>query len=148
MWHSVKNYLDAYNELCTKLARNPSDTAAQIMLGKLDTETVQLFQSIMKRAREFAEKQLKRGMMRNVGNWSLAVGALLDGTVFPTHGQPISWEDASDPKVGLTVDYLPPSDPLWQLAWQLYCLQVFAVKDRQKLFESEVASLCIDSRVV
>jgi hypothetical protein len=44
--------------------------------------------------------------------------------------------------------YLPPSDPLWQLGWQLYCLQVFAVKDRQKLFESDVASLCIDSRVV
>jgi hypothetical protein len=75
------------------------------------------------------------------------VGALLDNSVFTTHGQPISGEDATDPKVGLTVDYVPPSDAFWQLAWQLYCLQVLAVKDRQKLF-ADVVSLCIDCRVV
>jgi hypothetical protein len=148
MWHSVQNYLDAYKDLCQRLARNPDDVAAQTMLNKLDPETVQLFQSIMTRARQFAEKQLKQGMMRNVGNWSLTASALLDSTVFPTHGQPISWEEANDNRVGLAVDYKAPGDPMWQLIWQLYSLQVLAVRDHQKLFESDVASLCIDSRVI
>ncbi|WAX58523.1 hypothetical protein M6B22_07095 [Jatrophihabitans cynanchi] len=148
MRHSVKNYLDAYNQHQDALKKNPNDLAAQMMLNKLDPETVQLFTSIMKRAREFAEKQLHRGMMKEVGNWSQAVSALLDNSQFPTHGQPISWEDASDPKIGLTVDYLDPNDELWQKLWHLYCLQALAVRDKQKLFESEIASICIDSRAV
>lgn len=148
MRHSVKNYLDAYKEHQVALRTNPSDVTAQIMLSKLDPETVQLFTSIMERARGFAEKQLQRGMMQEVGNWSQAVSALLNNTQFQTHGQPISWEDASDPKIGLTVDYLDPNDELWLTLWQLYCLQVLSVKDNQKLFESEIASICIDSRAI
>jgi hypothetical protein len=148
MRHSVKNYLDAYDKHREALKKDPNDLTAQMMLSKLDPETVQLFTSIMSRAREFAEKQLHRGMMKEVGNWSQAVSALLDNSQFRTHGQPISWEDASDPKIGLTVDYLAPNDDLWLKLWQLYCLQVLAVKDGQKLFESDFASICIDSRVV
>lgn len=109
MRHSVKNYLDAYDKHQEALKKEPNDLTAQIMLSKLDPETVQLFTSIMSRAREFAEKQLHRGMMKEVGNWSQAVSALLDSLQFRTHGQPISWEDASDSKIGLTVDYLAPA---------------------------------------
>jgi hypothetical protein len=148
MRHSVKNYLDAYSEHREALKKNPSDLTAQVMLNKLDPETVQLFTSIMNRARELAEKQLHRGMMKEAGNWSQAVSALLDNSQFQTHGQPISWEDASDPRIGLTVDYLDPNDDLWLKLWQLYCLQALSVKDKQKLFESEIASICIDSRAV
>jgi hypothetical protein len=148
MRHSVKNYLDAYEDQRTALQKNPNDIAAQVMLSKLDPETVQLFTSIMTRAREFAENQLKRGMMQKGGNWSQAVSALLNTTRFQTHGQPISWEDALDPAIGLTVDYLDPNDELWLKLWQLYCLQMLSVKDHQKLFESEVASVCIDSRAI
>jgi hypothetical protein len=146
--HSVKNYLDAYNRYQKALERDPSDVTALTMLSKLDPETVQLFEGVMKRAREFAEGQLKQGMMSNGGNWTQAVSALLDATQFQTHGQPISWQDAADPKIGLTVEYMEPNDPLWQKFWSLYCLQVLAVRDQQKLFESEIASLCIDSRAL
>ena len=148
MMHSVKNYLDAYEDYQEALRVKPDDIVARLMLSKLDPETVRLFMSIMARARTFAENQLKRGMMQQGGNWSQAVSALLNTTRFLTHGQPISWEDASDPAIGLTVDYLAPDDALWLNIWQLYCLQVLAVKDGQKLFESEVASLCIDSRTM
>lgn len=148
MLHSVKNYLDAYKMHQEALKKDPSDLTALTMLSKLDPETVQLFDGIMKRAREFAEGQLKQGMMRDGGNWTQSVSALLDATQFQTHGQPIFWQDAADPKIGLTVDYLPPNDPLWQRYWSLYCLQILAVGDKQKLFESEIASLCIDSRAL
>lgn len=144
--HSVKNYLDAYDEYKEQLDKNPNNATARIMMSKLDPDTVQLFKSVMDRARSFAESQLKRGMMLKSGNWSQAVSALLNTTRFQTHGQPISWEDASDPAIGLTVDYLAPDDETWMRLWQLYCLQILAVKDKQKLFESSVASVCIDSR--
>jgi hypothetical protein len=148
MWHSVKSYLDAYDEHSKTLKQDPTNITAQLMLSKLEPETVKHFRAIMTRARDFGEKQLRRGMMKeNRGNWSQAVSALLDGKQFSTHGQPISWKDASDAKIGLTVDYLPPGDPLWELYWQLYTLQLLAVGDSQKLFESDFASLCIDSRV-
>ncbi|HEX5493989.1 MAG TPA: hypothetical protein VFX70_05360 [Mycobacteriales bacterium] len=146
--HSVKNYIDAYKANKQALVDNPNDVAAQLMMSKLDPETVQLFESIMTRAREFAENQLKRGMMSGGGNWSQAVNVLLNTTRFQTHGQPISWEDASDPAIGLTVDYLDPNDGLWLQIWQLYCLQMLSVKDNEKLFESEIASLCIESSTI
>ena len=38
--HSVKNYLDAYSEHREALKKNPSDLTAQMMLNKLDPETV------------------------------------------------------------------------------------------------------------
>lgn len=144
--HSVKHYLDAYEEYKTTLAQNPNDIAAQVMLNKLSPETVRLFKAVMSRARQFAEDQLKRGMMSQRGNWSQAVSTLLENKKFQTHGQPISWEDALDPTIGLTVEYLPPGDELWLQYWQLYCLQALSVQDKQKLFESSVASICMDSR--
>jgi hypothetical protein len=146
MRHSVKNYLDAYSEHQKALADNPDDVTARMMLSKLDPETVHLFKGIMARATKCAEKQLRQGMMKESGNWTLAVSALLYAPQFQTHGQPISWEDAADPSIGLTVDYHAPDDELWLKYWQLYCLQALAVGDTQKLFESEIVSICIDSR--
>jgi hypothetical protein len=74
--------------------------------------------------------------------------ALLDGAQFRTHGSPILWEDAADAKIGLTIDYLRPNDELWLRIWSLYCLQGLAVGDTQKLFESDIASLCVKSRAL
>lgn len=44
----------------------------------------------------------------------------------------------------LEVEYLDPRREPWLSYWRLYCLQRLAVKDRQKLFESDYASLLID----
>ena len=148
MMHSVKNYLDAHDQYEAALKQNPKDVTAGLMMSKLDPETVRLFRSIMSRARELAENLLKRGMMHSGGNWTQTVSMLLDTTRFQTHSQPITWEDASSPTIGLTVDYLGPNNELWLKLWQLYCLQSLAIKDTQKLFESEIASICTDSRSV
>lgn len=143
--HSVQSYLDAYDEHTATLKREPGNVAAQIMLGKLDPATVKLFQGVKSRARQFAEDQLKRGMFRHGGNWSLAANELLDTKRWQSHAQMISWEDAQDPRIGLTVEYLDPNSDDWRDHWQLYCLQRLAVGDRQKLFESDYASLVLDA---
>jgi ATP-dependent protease ClpP protease subunit len=141
--HSVKSYLDAFDEHTAKLEDDPGNVAAQIMLNKMDPATVNLFRAVYDRSRQFAEEQLKRGMFRNGGNWSRATSELLNNQQWLSHGQPISWQDASA-RIGLTVDYYEPSNEEWQAYWQLYCLQRLAVRDGQKLYESDYVSLCVD----
>ncbi len=143
--HSVQSYLDAYDEHTATLKKEPGNVAAQIMLGKLDPATVKLFQAVQARARQFAEVQLKRGMFRNGGNWSQTASELLDTKRWQSHAQMISWEDAKDPRIGLNVEYLDPKSDEWQGYWQLYCLQRLAVRDHQKLYESDYTSLLIDA---
>lgn len=144
--HSVQSYLDAFEEHKATLKADPANTAAQILLGKLDPATIKLFQAVRERVRKFAEDQLKHGMFRTTGgNSTLAASTLLDKNRWPSHAQMISWEDAQDPDIGLNVEYLDPNSEEWQRYWQLYCLQRLAVGDRQKLFESDYASLQIDA---
>lgn len=143
--HAVQSYLDAYDEYTAKLKTEPGNVAAQIMLGKLDPATVKMCQTVKVRALKFAESQLQQGMFRQGGNWSKAAAELLDTKRWQSHAQMISYEDARDPRIGLTVEYLDPKSDDWQEYWLLYCLHRLAVKDRQKLYESDYASLIIDA---
>ena len=144
-WHSVQNYLDAYEEHYKKIIDQTDNVAAQIMLGKIDPDTVRLCQAVMGRARQTAESLLRHGMFRKgSGNVTLTVTELLDTKRWLSHSQMISWEDAQDPKIGLRVEHLKQDDDLWQEYWRLYCLQRIAIEDRLKLYESDCASLVID----
>ena len=44
---------------------------------------------------------------------------------------------------GRDLEYLPQTDPLWHEYWDLYCLLRLAVKDNEKIFESNYASLIL-----
>ena len=144
-WHSVQNYLDVYKEHYDKITEHPENVAAQIMLGKIDPDTVKLCRAVMARARQSAESLLRQGMFRNGGNFTQTVGELLDTERWLSHSQMISWEDAKDPRIGLMVEYLKQDDDLWQDYWRLYCLQRLVIEDRMKLYESANASLVIES---
>lgn len=141
--HSVLSYLDAYNTHTDTLRRNPNDVPAQIMLSKLDPTTVKLFEAARQRAQSQAEELLHRWMFQTEkGNFTKIAADLMDPKRWLSHGQMIGWQDAQD--LGLLVDYLPPEHEEWRQYWLLYCLQRLAVRDRQKLFESDYASLLID----
>ena len=142
-WQSVQNYLDAYSAHAKTLKAERDSIAAQIMLGKLDPATLKLCEAAVDRARQAAETLLKRGMFRDGGNWSLTVNELLDTSRWLSHGQMISWEDARDPQIGLVVEYCPYHSEEWQDYWRLHCLQRLAVRDRQKLYESDYVSLVV-----
>jgi hypothetical protein len=142
--HSVQSYLDAYMTHSEALKKDPENVAAQLMLSKLDPATVKLFESVRDRARKIAEDQLKRGMFRTTsGNFTQIASDLIDTKRWLSHGQMIAWQDAK--QLGLTVEYLDPRSEDWQRFWQLYCLQRLAVNDRQKLFESDYASLTMEA---
>lgn len=109
-WHSVMNYLQAYDTLCEKLRSEPKDVPAQIMLSKLDPTTVVLFQAISKRARALAEKHLNRWMFQTKkATYTKIAGDLMDTNRWPAHGQVIGWEDAKE--MELEIEYLVPESP-------------------------------------
>ena len=142
-WQSVQHYLDAYDAHAKTLKNHRDDIAARIMLDKLNPATLRLCEVATERARQAAESLLKQGMFRDGGNWSKTASELLETTRWLSHGQMISWEDAQHPQIGLAVEYLEYHSEAWQDYWRLYCLQRLAVGDRQKIYESDYASLVI-----
>lgn len=142
-WLSVLNYLEAYNTQSAKLRQLPNDVPAQIMLSKLDPATVVQFEAICRRARTLAEEHLRRWMFQNkTANYTKIAGDLMDNGRWPSHGQMISWQDAK--QMELEVEYLTAESEEWRAYWSLYCLQRLAVKDHQKLFEADYASLVME----
>jgi ATP-dependent protease ClpP protease subunit len=142
--HSIQSYLDAYEAHAETLRKNPDDVVAHIMLSKLDPARLKLFEAARGRALKFAEEQLNLGMFRppRTGNFTEIARKLMDTKQWLSHGQMISWQAAST--MGLLVEYLDQKDPKWQAYWQLYCAQRLAIKDRQKIFESDCTSLVIE----
>lgn len=142
--HSVQTYLDAYEQYAASLHKDPNDAVAKMMLSKLDPATLKLFEAVRDRARTLAEQLLNRGMFRTkAGNFTEIAGRLIDTKKWLAHGQMISYQDAKS--MGLNIEYLAFSSEEWQAYWSVYCLQRLAVKDGEKLFESEYASLQTDS---
>lgn len=137
--HSVLSYIDAYTIHAEALTENPDDPVARLMLNKLDPTTLQTYSAIRERARNFAENQLKR----KGRNFSAITSALLDTKRWPSHGQMITWQDATY-ELHLDVTYLPPRSTQWQAYWRLYCLLRLAASDKQNIFESAYASLILD----
>ena len=90
-----------------------------------------------------AENQLNQWMFqKKKANYTAIAANLLDAKRWLTHGQMIGWQDAT--QMELEVEYLDPRCELWLSFWELYCLQRLAIKDNQKLFESNYASLSFD----
>jgi hypothetical protein len=137
---SVQAYIDAYETHSQALRQNPNDLPSRLMLEKLDPAVLKLMQAAHARSREFAEGQLKSGMFRfEGGNYTSTANELINTKKWLTHGQMIGWQDAK--VIGLHVEYVEPTSDTWQDYWRLYCLQRLAIKDHEKLFESDYVHL-------
>lgn len=139
-WISVQHYLDAYNAYADRLSAEPSDPVAALMLDKFDPVVRESHLGVNNRARQLAEKLLRRGMFSTgAGNITKVASKLLDTRQWHTHSHVISWRDAKD--IGLRVAYLDPHDGLWQQYWYLFCHQRLELDEGQKLFESDYVYL-------
>jgi hypothetical protein len=117
-----------------------------VMLNKLDPATVKLFESVRRRAQQMAEDQLQQGMFRTMGsgNFTKIAKELIDTNRWLSHGQMIDAQAAQKP-LELNVEYVSPRSEEWRDFWRLYCLQRLAAQDREKLFESDYASLKMEA---
>ena len=140
MWHSVRNYLDAYDEHAAELRKNPNDPVAAMMLQKLDPGRRKLLWAVKERTTRFAEYLLATGMAPTTFT-KVAAELIGDTKRWQTHSQMIGWQVAKE--IGLEVQNLDPTNDEWRLFWRLYCLQRLSLgEERGKLFESEHVSLC------
>lgn len=141
--HSVMSYLEAYRAHSEALRRNPGDIVAQVMLSKLEPATVNLFDAARNRAQKLAEKHLNQWMFHNKkATYTKIASDLMDTSKWLTHGQMIGYQAAQE--LDLEVTFLERESEEWRAYWRLYCLQRLAIKDNQKLFESDYASLTMD----
>lgn len=139
---SVQAYLDAYADLSSRLKLDPNDVVARLLFDRLEPDRIVHYQAVKDRARQFAESQLQRGMRKETGNYTAIAAKLIDTKTWPSHGQVINAEQAE--RLGLSVTRMNAGDAFWDACWRLYCLQRLAVKDGQKLFESENAFLVLE----
>lgn len=145
--YAVTSYIDAFKEHSDTLKADPTNIPAQLMINKIDPMRLKQFIAFSERVRKIAEDTLNRGMFRKGGgNYSKAADTLLDTKRWPDHGQMITWEDATHSDIGLIVDHIEFDSLEWERYWQLYCLQRWAIKDHEKIFESDYVSIVIDGR--
>jgi hypothetical protein len=127
---SVIAYLEAYETHFQAVRRDSGDQASQLMLKQFDPVVVRKFAGQRDRTRDIALKLLNR-----IGAPSTTISeSLMNLSLWKSHGQMISYEDARE--IGLTVEYLPVEDELWQMYWHLLCLQRLEIDHDKKIFES------------
>jgi hypothetical protein len=146
---SIQSYLDAYESHSAALRADPNDPVARLMLQKIDPGMLRYFEMAKERARSLAERHLREFMFQprngKPGNLTKTAARLIDTNSWLSHGQMIGWQAAEE--MELHVEYLDPNSEAWLAYWRLYCLQRLAVEDRQKLFESNFASMVFNAKV-
>ena len=137
----AQSYLDGLNEIIQQTKGGDLPTAYVPLLEKFDPALIDVCRKALNRSQKFAERFLAERMLRTQPDKvTLVAGRLNDNKQWLSHGAVINCDGATD--LGLTVEYLPTSDPLWQSYWRLYCqtkLQLGSPQD--KIFESNYASL-------
>jgi hypothetical protein len=127
---SVIAYLEAYETHFQAVRNDPGDQASQLMLQQFDPVVVRKLRGQRDRTRDIALKLLNR-----VGAASTTISEnLMNLSLWKSHGQMIGHEDARE--IGLTVEYLPVEDEVWQMYWHLLCLQRLEIDHDKKIFES------------
>jgi hypothetical protein len=95
--------------------------------------------------RSFAAKLLSEGMLK--GHDADEIGGVVNSLStrdrYFSHGSVIDHNEAT--ALGLKVDYLPPTNPLWQRIWLLYCMYEFDSRRNRylKIFEGRMRSSAI-----
>lgn len=122
------------------------------MLAKIQPEVIAQCQSAIDGSREFAEKWLKKYMLKNKPQKANVVARWLsEGVKYKSHGKVIDYSEAHD-TLELNVEKIPPDSKLWNNVWQLYCRSILFLQQKgpnaAKLFESEKVSLSIGLQIV
>lgn len=112
------------------------------LLSQLDPALLDFCDKAIKRSEQFAEKWLKKFMLRE--NHSLAreiARRLTDVDQYRSHGMVIDYQETKE--MGLAVEVLSDDDPLWRQLWALYLdYQLECQRSRcAKIFETRKVSV-------
>ena len=150
----ARSFLDGL-EMIRKKIREKGDPVQMYfpMLSQIRSETLARCQSAIEGSRGFAEKWLKKFMLKNNAEQAVKVARWLsEGKKYKSHGKVIDFEEAKD-VLKLNVEKIDPNSDLWNDIWELYCRSIVFLQRRQnqgaaKLFESESVSLIMSLKVI
>ena len=130
--YPVAAWLAAYEDAERRCRAHPDNPAFAAVFQSFDSVVVEMLRFAESRARNLAE-----GLARRADGWNytMVATALMDTTRFPSHGQMIDWRTAED--IGLkNVRYMPRTNPLWDMYWELYLALRGVAGKQKKVFES------------
>ncbi|MEM4092993.1 MAG: hypothetical protein QW837_08130, partial [Conexivisphaerales archaeon] len=115
-------------------------------------EVLAMSQAAIDNAKEFAEKYLKKYMLKENPEQAAKVANLLSqGQQYKSHGHVINFEQARD-DLGLNVERIDPESQLWEGIWELYVRSIQFLMMNQangaaKLFEGPDFSFVINIQI-
>jgi hypothetical protein len=126
-------------------------------LAGIDLAHVNLARTAIARAEDLARTWLKKYMLFGRDQDAEETVRILVGSdpkylphgKYLSHGQVVNHAEARD-FLELSVEYLPPDDPLWEIIWELYVRSdMFCHQTQQaKVFESESMSTAVKFQLV
>lgn len=123
------------------------------ILSQIRPDVLKFCEDAIDNSREFAEKWLKMGMLKNDPQQAEKVAKeLATGEKYKTHGKVINFKEAND-ELKLNVELIDNQSELWHLIWELYLRSIQALQDTPggmgaKLFESDSSSVTMNIQVV
>jgi hypothetical protein len=143
MSRPAQSFLDGLQEIVNQVGDNGLSPAYFPLLDKLDPALIDFCRKAIKRSERFAEEFLKRHMLKSDPKRAAQIAKTLnDSAEHLSHGAVIDAEKATE--MGLVVEYLDPSNDLWQAYWRLYCEMRLALQSPgQRLYEGRQVSLLL-----
>lgn len=145
----ARSFIDGL-ELIRKKVRDEADPVEMYypMMAQIRPEIVARCESAIEGSRKYAEKWLKKHMLKDSPKQAKLVAKWLStGEKYKSHGKMIDFEEAKN-VLKLNVEKIDPNSDLWTDIWELYCrsvqfLQVGQRAGAAKLFESESVSFTL-----
>ncbi|MBU2008897.1 MAG: hypothetical protein KJ624_03455 [Chloroflexi bacterium] len=146
----ARSFIDGLENIRTKVKKDGDPVQMYLpMLSQIRPEVIAICQSAIEDSRSFAEKWLKRHMLRNDQGQAEQVAEWLStGEKYRSHGKVIDYQEAKD-ILKLNVEKLDKDSELWDNVWELYTrsIQQLQLSGGAKLFENAKVSLTMNVEV-
>lgn len=140
---SAQSFIDEFDQIKQEVEKIGHLSPAYFpLLEGLNLGFIRMCRNLMERSQKFAEKWLKRHMMKNDPAAAEKLAAdLCNVKKWLTHGEVIDAGEAE--KLGVNVLKLNQNNDLWKKIWYLHCCYgvLFRQTSIAKIFESAVVSL-------
>lgn len=149
----ARAFIDGLEDIRTRIVEKKEPVDMYLpMLHNIRPEVLAMSQGAIESAKNFAEKHLKKFMLKGDPERASKVAELLsNGKQYKSHGQLINFEEAKN-ILGLNVEMIDPESELWESIWELYLRSIQFMLQSQttgaaKLFEGPDLSFLFNIQV-
>jgi len=143
----ARSFIDGLENIRTKVKEDGDPVQMYLpMLSQIRPEIIAICQSAIEESESFAEKWLKKYMLKNDHKQAAQVAKWLStGQRYKSHGKVIDYQEATD-VLKLNVEKIDKNSQLWEHLWELYVrsTQQLQISGGAKLFENEKVSLTLN----